>query len=164
MFPRASNPLTIAAESLTHLSQGTIGGILRALRHVPSFVRVVNEHTEEILVVVTKYHPNRLLTSGGLCVSNTGLSLNYDTTVRWPWFLSSQHCTDIWHRHSKPPRPRRFWPQTQTGKGRWESFHSGHGEKSLHSSAFLPVWRGSRSLRTIGSRLGQQCIFGTDRT
>ncbi len=56
--------------------------MFRAMRHVPASVGVINQHTEEIRVVVSKYHPNRQLKGGGLSASNTGMGFNYDTTVR----------------------------------------------------------------------------------
>lgn len=62
--------------------QGTLGAIFRTLTRIPPEVWVVNEHTEEIVVVVSKYRPNRLLTGGGLNVSTSGVDMNLSTTVQ----------------------------------------------------------------------------------
>jgi hypothetical protein len=41
----------------------------------------VNRHTEDIVVVVSKYRPSRLLTQAGLEVSATGVSFNLSSAV-----------------------------------------------------------------------------------
>lgn len=48
---------------------------------MPPCVWVINQHIEDITVVVSKYRPNRLLTDGGASASSTGGGLNFSATV-----------------------------------------------------------------------------------
>lgn len=76
---------------LTFQNQSLIGTIIRTTKHIPPCVWVVNQHTDEITVVVSKYRPNRMLTGVGLNASPTGGGLDISATV----------CTEIsvlnWH-------------------------------------------------------------------
>ncbi|KZL69873.1 hypothetical protein CI238_10755, partial [Colletotrichum incanum] len=66
----------------SHLAQrGVYTTLVRTLRKVPAFLWVVNEHDEEITVVVAKYRPNRLLKGVGINASATGGGLNYETAM-----------------------------------------------------------------------------------
>jgi len=58
--------------------------MIRTMKGIPSCVWVINEHSEEITVVVSKYRPNRLLSGGGIGASATGLDLSLSTTVWLP--------------------------------------------------------------------------------
>ncbi|KAK4207351.1 caspase domain-containing protein [Rhypophila decipiens] len=64
-----------------HESEGLIGGMIRTIKHVPPFVWVVNEHADEITVVVSKYRPTRLLSAMGVDANTTGAGLNFETTA-----------------------------------------------------------------------------------
>jgi hypothetical protein len=55
--------------------------MVRTVQKIPACVWVVNQHTEEITVVVSKYRPNRLLSGGGINASTTGAGLSFTTTV-----------------------------------------------------------------------------------
>jgi hypothetical protein len=57
------------------------GAAVRKLKNIPDCVWVINQHSEEITVVVSKYKPNRLLTGMGLSASPNGVGLNFETTV-----------------------------------------------------------------------------------
>lgn len=46
-------------------------------RHPLVCVWVVDEHDEDILVVVSKYRPNRMLTNGDVTMSTTGASIDF---------------------------------------------------------------------------------------
>ncbi|KAJ5609813.1 hypothetical protein N7528_009079 [Penicillium herquei] len=61
--------------------RGFFGAIARKVKNIPPCVWVVNQHSEEITVVVSKYKPNRLLTGMGLNVSPSGGGLNFETTT-----------------------------------------------------------------------------------
>jgi hypothetical protein len=79
---------------LMFAQKGRIGAIIRSIKGIPPCVWVINQHVEDITVVVSKYKPNRLLTGGGLQVSSTGGGVNFSATVcycivyiRWPFML-----------------------------------------------------------------------------
>ncbi|RKK67354.1 hypothetical protein BFJ69_g14562 [Fusarium oxysporum] len=61
--------------------KGMFGAGLRAFEGIPPCVWVVNRHSEEITVVVSKYRPNRLLSGFGFNASSTGGGANYTTTT-----------------------------------------------------------------------------------
>ncbi|KAH8878782.1 hypothetical protein GQ53DRAFT_588188, partial [Thozetella sp. PMI_491] len=60
---------------------GFLGAAIRTLRGIPPYVWVINGHTEEITVVISKYRPHRFLSGGGLSVSSTGVGLDISTTT-----------------------------------------------------------------------------------
>ncbi|RAH84819.1 hypothetical protein BO86DRAFT_376995 [Aspergillus japonicus CBS 114.51] len=60
-------------------SKGGIGALVRAAKGIPPCVWVVNQHSEEITVVVSKYRPNRLVSGGGISASSTGAGVNIST-------------------------------------------------------------------------------------
>ncbi|CAH0050994.1 unnamed protein product [Clonostachys solani] len=60
--------------------RGPIGALIRTAMGIPPYVRVVNEHDEDILVVVSKYRPNQMLSSAGITVSATGMGVTFDST------------------------------------------------------------------------------------
>ncbi|KAH0829396.1 hypothetical protein FOPE_10150 [Fonsecaea pedrosoi] len=60
--------------------RGEIGAIIRATKGIPPYVWVVNEHDEDIQVVVSKYRPGLSLTSGGVSASATGVGLYFECT------------------------------------------------------------------------------------
>ncbi|KAJ5607023.1 hypothetical protein N7537_003642 [Penicillium hordei] len=60
--------------------RGMFGAAVRKLKNIPACVWVINQHSEEITVVVSKYKPNRLLTGMGLSASPNGVGLNFETT------------------------------------------------------------------------------------
>ncbi|KAK7446454.1 hypothetical protein CaCOL14_010863 [Colletotrichum acutatum] len=62
---------------LDQSARGGFGAIYRTIRSIPPCVWVVNEHNEEIHVVVSKYRPSRMLTDGGANVSATGVALDF---------------------------------------------------------------------------------------
>ncbi|KAL6231301.1 hypothetical protein BDW75DRAFT_47989 [Aspergillus navahoensis] len=64
---------------LTAASRGFFGALLRANK--PSCVRVVNDHDEEITVVVSKYAPNRMISGVALNASATGAGIEFTTTT-----------------------------------------------------------------------------------
>jgi hypothetical protein len=75
------------------VQKGFIGAIVRTVRNVPPCVWVINQHSEEITVVVSKYKPDRLLTGVELNASATGAGLNVTTTVnyrQWPHLTLSR--------------------------------------------------------------------------
>ncbi|KAI0166689.1 hypothetical protein GGR52DRAFT_555154 [Hypoxylon sp. FL1284] len=63
------------------IPKGFIGAIARTIQGAPPCVWVVNQHTEDITVVVSKYQPNRLFTGGDLNVSLTGGGIGFSTTT-----------------------------------------------------------------------------------
>jgi len=70
--------------------------MLRASQGIPACVWIINQHTEEITVVVSKHRPDRLLSGGGLNAGLTSAGLTYTTTVCIPdtLFLSASSLTD----------------------------------------------------------------------
>jgi hypothetical protein len=70
----------LGGRPLTVASRGFFGALLRANK--PSCVRVVNQHDEEITVVVSKYAPNRMLSGVALNASATGAGIEFITTGR----------------------------------------------------------------------------------
>jgi hypothetical protein len=63
------------------VSRGAVGRLYRTLKGVEPYVWVVNQHSEEITVVVSKYAPNRMLTEVGFNASATGGGLNFSSSV-----------------------------------------------------------------------------------
>ncbi|KAG9569651.1 hypothetical protein KCU71_g2205, partial [Aureobasidium melanogenum] len=61
--------------------RGSLGALMRLAQGVPPHVHVVNQHNEEITVVVSKYRPDRMLSGLGINASATGAGLNFSTTV-----------------------------------------------------------------------------------
>lgn len=61
-----------------------LGQFIRFVKRVPPYVWVINQHTEEITVVVNKFRPNRQLSNIGVGVSIPGGSLDIGTTVWYP--------------------------------------------------------------------------------
>ncbi|OQE34599.1 hypothetical protein PENCOP_c017G01337 [Penicillium coprophilum] len=61
--------------------KGIFGAAVRKLKNIPPCVWVVNLHSEEITVVVSKYKPNRLLTGMGLSASPNGVGVNFEMTT-----------------------------------------------------------------------------------
>ncbi|KAI1118246.1 hypothetical protein F5Y14DRAFT_257191 [Nemania sp. NC0429] len=61
--------------------KGFFGAVVRTVRRVPPCVWIINQHTEEITVVVSKYRPNRLLTGGGIDASVGGGGINFSATT-----------------------------------------------------------------------------------
>ncbi|KAG4252878.1 hypothetical protein FPRO03_08327 [Fusarium proliferatum] len=59
----------------------SVGGIIRKIKGIEPFIWVVNKHDEEILVVVSKHRPRRLLTEVGVEASATSAGLNFSTTT-----------------------------------------------------------------------------------
>ncbi|KAJ5210188.1 hypothetical protein N7491_009995 [Penicillium cf. griseofulvum] len=59
--------------------KGIFGAAVRKLKNIPPCVWVVNQHSEEITVVVSKYKPNRILTGMGVNASPTGVGLHFET-------------------------------------------------------------------------------------
>lgn len=53
-------------------SQGVAGALARTLKGIPPCVWVINQHDDEITVVVSKYRPNRLLSGVEINLSATG--------------------------------------------------------------------------------------------
>ncbi|KAK8244645.1 caspase domain-containing protein [Phyllosticta capitalensis] len=72
--------LPLQSPSLVSESRGTIGAIIRTAKGIPPYVWVVNEHDEDILVVVSKYRPNRMLSGGGVNASTTGAGIDLNST------------------------------------------------------------------------------------
>ncbi|KAF5676180.1 Caspase domain-containing protein [Fusarium heterosporum] len=65
-------------------TKGWVRGVHRTLTGVPSCVWVINEHDQEITVVVAKDGPHRLVTGGGLEASASGGGLNLETSFYMP--------------------------------------------------------------------------------
>ncbi len=51
------------------------------MQGISACVWVVNQHSEEITVVVSRYRPNRLLSGIDISGSSTGVGASYSTTV-----------------------------------------------------------------------------------
>ncbi|KAE8150475.1 caspase domain-containing protein [Aspergillus avenaceus] len=66
---------------LDSVPKGIFGAVIRASKNVPPCIRVINHHSEEITVVVSKYRPNRLLSDIGLNASATGAGVSFGTTT-----------------------------------------------------------------------------------
>ncbi|KJK67836.1 Caspase domain protein [Aspergillus parasiticus SU-1] len=66
---------------LDSVPKGIFGAILRTSKNIPPCIRVINQHTEEITVVVSKYRPNRMLSDVGINASATGAGINFSTTT-----------------------------------------------------------------------------------
>ncbi|KAK8255726.1 caspase domain-containing protein [Phyllosticta capitalensis] len=73
--------LPLQSPSIVSESRGTIGAIIRTATGIPPYVWVVNEHDEDILVVVSKYRPNRMLSGGGVNASTTGAGIDLNSTT-----------------------------------------------------------------------------------
>ncbi|KAF7593596.1 hypothetical protein BBP40_011216 [Aspergillus hancockii] len=69
------------AYPLDSVSKGLFGAIVRTTKSIPPCIRVVNQHSEEITVVVSKYRPNRMLSDIGLNASATGAGVQFGTTT-----------------------------------------------------------------------------------
>lgn len=67
---------------ITTYAQGAVGAIFRAVKGTPLCVWVVNEHDEDILVIVSQYRLNRMLTNVGINVSTTGAGVDLSSVVR----------------------------------------------------------------------------------
>ncbi|PYI04099.1 hypothetical protein BO78DRAFT_373860 [Aspergillus sclerotiicarbonarius CBS 121057] len=65
----------------TTASKGILGSIIRASKKIPSCIWVVNEHDEEITVVVSQFRPNRMLSGVDLNASATGGGISFNTTT-----------------------------------------------------------------------------------
>jgi hypothetical protein len=61
---------------------------------IPPYVWVVNQHNEEITVVVSRYRPDRVLSDMGVNASATGAGLDFSTTVCFVIAIQdrSSHC------------------------------------------------------------------------
>ncbi|KAL2128658.1 hypothetical protein VTI74DRAFT_8861 [Chaetomium olivicolor] len=86
MVPQTEGPPTEWDEQPAYPQDNMVGKNLfgqayRALRGIPPYVWVVNQHSEEITAVVSKYRPNRMLQGAGLSASATGGGANYNTTT-----------------------------------------------------------------------------------
>jgi hypothetical protein len=57
------------------------GQFVRIVKRTPPYVWVINQHDEDITVVVRKYSPNRQMSSVGIHLSPLGEGVNFDTTV-----------------------------------------------------------------------------------
>ena len=86
--------------------KGVIGAIARTVQKIPACVWVVNQHTEEITVVVSKYRPNRLFSGGGISASTTGAGLNFTTTT----FLGPASKKTLAPRHQDRERSMAVFP------------------------------------------------------
>ncbi|KAL2833767.1 caspase domain-containing protein [Aspergillus cavernicola] len=62
-------------------AMGAIGAVYRATKGIPPCIWVINQHSEEITVVVSKYRPNRQLSGAGLAVSGAGGGFDFQTTT-----------------------------------------------------------------------------------
>ncbi|KAH0548312.1 hypothetical protein GP486_007994, partial [Trichoglossum hirsutum] len=67
--------------SLEPTEKGTVGGVVRLVKRVPLCVWVINEHSEEITVVVSQYAPNRILGSVGASYPTAGGAFGFNTTT-----------------------------------------------------------------------------------
>jgi hypothetical protein len=63
------------------------------MKGIPPTVTVINEHDQQIKVVVSKFKPKRLLTAAGINASTTGAGLNYETAVYFNGYYSSTKST-----------------------------------------------------------------------
>ncbi|KAK2729490.1 hypothetical protein CKAH01_10173 [Colletotrichum kahawae] len=61
--------------------KGSFGALLRKLKGVPACVWVVNQHDEEITVVVSKHRPCRMLTGFEVNLSTTGGGIGLSQTT-----------------------------------------------------------------------------------
>jgi hypothetical protein len=86
--------------------KGVISGIIRAYQKVPPCVWVVNQHTEEITVVVSKYRPNRILTEGGINASFPAAGANLSATVGLPILLPYKRTKLLTPTTTDLPKPR----------------------------------------------------------
>ncbi|KAL3429046.1 hypothetical protein BDV09DRAFT_190463 [Aspergillus tetrazonus] len=80
----------LGGRPLTAASRGFFGALLRANK--PSCVRVVNDHDEEITVVVSKYVPNRMLSGVALNTSAMGAGIEFTTTVHVACCILKAYC------------------------------------------------------------------------
>ncbi|KAJ4229242.1 hypothetical protein NW757_014078 [Fusarium falciforme] len=63
----------------------SVSGLIRKWKGVPPYVRVVNKHDEEILVVVSKHRPGKQLTEIGVDASAAGGGANFAcSTFQYP--------------------------------------------------------------------------------
>jgi hypothetical protein len=75
-------PSSIHGELVTQSSsRGGLGALIRLAQGIPSHVHVVNQHSEEITVVVSKYRPDRIISGFGINASTTGAGLDLSTTT-----------------------------------------------------------------------------------
>ncbi|KAK1142074.1 hypothetical protein N8T08_008156 [Aspergillus melleus] len=65
----------------TTMAKGLLGAIVRTAQRIPPCVWVINKHSEEITVTISKYRPNRLLTGVGLNASATGAGLDFSSST-----------------------------------------------------------------------------------
>ncbi|EKJ71892.1 hypothetical protein FPSE_07895 [Fusarium pseudograminearum CS3096] len=61
--------------------KGYGGALIRTLKGIPPCVWIINQHDEDITVVVSKYRPNRLLSGAEVNASATGGGLNFSSTT-----------------------------------------------------------------------------------
>ncbi|PYH90098.1 hypothetical protein BO71DRAFT_463592 [Aspergillus ellipticus CBS 707.79] len=62
-------------------SRGIFGQALRTIRSIPPCVWVVNQHTEDITVVVSQHRPSRMWSGTSLNISTAGAGLDLSTTT-----------------------------------------------------------------------------------
>ncbi|KAK7911801.1 hypothetical protein PG985_014282 [Apiospora marii] len=62
-------------------SKGLLGAVFRGLTGAKSQVQVVNEHDEDITVVVSRYCAHRKLSGMGVTVSGTAFGFSFETTT-----------------------------------------------------------------------------------
>ncbi|KAI0855326.1 hypothetical protein F4860DRAFT_519990 [Xylaria cubensis] len=65
----------------TPVPKGVIGAIARTFKGIPPCVWVINQHYEEITVVVSKYRPKRLITGGEIEISLSGGAFSLNATT-----------------------------------------------------------------------------------
>ncbi|PYI19447.1 hypothetical protein BO99DRAFT_384495 [Aspergillus violaceofuscus CBS 115571] len=94
-------------------SKGRIGALVRAAKGIPPCVWVVNQHSEEITVVVSKYRPNRLVSGGGISASSTGAGVNISTMT----FLSPVTKKKLAPSALDPARSRAVFPLWTRNEG-----------------------------------------------
>lgn len=61
--------------------KGAFGAMVRAIKSIPPCVWVINQHTEEITVVVSRQRPSRMFAGAGINLSPTGGGVNFDTST-----------------------------------------------------------------------------------
>lgn len=63
------------------LVQGGLDEAVRFRSRRPPHIRVVNQHIQDITVVVSRYRPQRCITAGGIQVSPSSVGFNINTIV-----------------------------------------------------------------------------------
>ena len=134
--------------------QGVIGALTRVIKGIPPCIWVVNQHTEEITVVVSRYRPSLRFSGGGANASPTGAGLNYSTMVSIYLKLQTGYVTCLSRLSTIRRQRRSFFLKRPTPKVARPFSRSFQAWMIFVPSPFWSAETRSHTLRTT------RCIWG----